>query len=75
MFGMLTLDELLALQARIGRAHTAVYNQLIGPDGPRIPVFSDKWQYLAAHMAEIGETHQAVSAEINRHLTKETAHA
>ena len=71
MFDMLTLDGLYTLHHQLSLEHAAHHARLFtrGPDGratPTMDVFSDTWQQIAAHQAEIWETAEAVYREIAR---------
>jgi hypothetical protein len=66
MFDMLTLDEILALQARLSRAHSDALDRLIDRKTiqPLIDPLGDEWAIRSAHMAELGETCSAIHDEI-----------
>ena len=66
MFDTLTLNDLYELHFQIAAESRATHAKIMDGLKPLVSTFSDEWKIAAAKCGELGETLDAVYAEIGR---------
>ena len=82
MFDFLTLADLYQLHTQLATDHLAAFRKLydVNPADlkdatPKVGVFTDEWNILAAKMADLSQTAAAVFTEIDRRENEARADA